>query len=295
MRAEFVLSEIRTGLRRNLTLTVAVITTTAVCLMTLGMGLLIGQEVNTVRGFFYGKLEVVVFLDKTVSPDQKTAIEAALAPEQTPEVKRWEFETKAQACKKFKDYFRDQPALLDNLDCNALPESYRLKLRNLKQFDVIQSKFEKQPGVDQVINQKQQLNGFLTIMQAIQFGAYVLAAIMLVSAALLISNTIRVAAFSRRRETAIMRLVGASNLYVQLPFLLEGIAAGLVGTMLGFGALAVFKVLIIDGRIRKVLSGNLFPFIGWDAMWSTLPVLLLVGVGLSAVASFLTLRKHLRV
>jgi cell division transport system permease protein len=295
LRAEFVVSEILTGLRRNLTLTIAVIITTAVSLAILGVGFLIGRQVSLTNGFFVGKLEVVIYFDKNVTAQQKDAIGAQLTPDKTPEVKEFEFETKEEACANFRKYFANQKGLLENLQCDTLPESYRLKLVKQNQFDIVASKFEKLPGVASVINQERLLDRFFKLMKAIQFGAYFLAGLMLVSAALLIVNTIRVAAFSRRRETGIMRLVGASNLYVQLPFLLEGVVAGVVGTLFAFGIVCLFKWVLIDGLIRKAISSGLTPFIGWDAVWGTLPYLLVIGVGLAGLASFLTLRRHLRV
>ena len=113
------------------------------------------------------------------------------------------------------------------------------------------------------------------------------------AAALLIWNTIRVAAFSRRRETGIMRLVGASNFYIQLPFLLEGAIAGLIGAIIASLGLIGVKHFFVDERLEP--SFKFTTFIGWEAVWVVVPILLLVGVGLSALASFLTLRQYLRV
>ena len=131
------------------------------------------------------------------------------------------------------------------------------------------------------------------LLTAMQRTALIVAVIELAAAALLISNTIRVAAFSRRRETGIMRLVGASNLYIQLPFLLEGALAGLVGGLLACGLLAVGKHFLIDGVLST--SIKFLPFVSWSDVYAKMPLVIFLGVALSSLASLLTLRRHLRV
>jgi cell division transport system permease protein len=130
-------------------------------------------------------------------------------------------------------------------------------------------------------------------MRYLQWAALIVALVQVVAAMLLIYNTIRVAAFSRRRETGIMRLVGASNLYIQLPFLLEGVLAGLVGAVLASGAMVALKAVVVDGFLKPHLE--LTRFVGWDAVLQIIPLLFLTAVFLSGFASFLTLRRHLRV
>ena len=147
--------------------------------------------------------------------------------------------------------------------------------------------------MEDVVDQRRLLDRFFRVLNRLQMAALVTAIIQIVAAVLLIGNTIRVAAFSRRRETGIMRLVGASNLYIQLPFLLEGALAGLVGALFAVGLLALFKHFLVDGVLKPAFRFT--AFVGWDAVWAIVPVLLLAGVVLSALASFVTLRRHLRV
>jgi len=147
--------------------------------------------------------------------------------------------------------------------------------------------------VDSVQDQKKLLDNFFRVLNRLKDIALVGAGVQLLAAVLLISNTIRVAAFSRRRETGIMRLVGASNLYIQLPFLLEGARAGLVGGVLACGLLAALKYVLVDRALRPTIKFT--NFIGWDAVYSTIPLLLVTGVVLSSLSSFITLRRHLRV
>ena len=142
-------------------------------------------------------------------------------------------------------------------------------------------------------DQRAILDRFFQVLNGFQVAALFIALVQIVAAALLISNTIRVAAFSRRRETGIMRLVGASNFYIQLPFLLEGAIAGLIGAILACASIIGIKKFFVEDRLEP--SFQFTAFIGWEAVWVVVPILLLAGVGLSALASFLTLRRYLRV
>ena len=302
MRAQFVLSEIGTGLRRNLTMTIAVVVTVAISLALFGAGLLIRSQVEVMKDYWYDRVEVSVFLcgersevptcgGTAVSAAQRTQLQTDL--EATPQVDRVFYESKEEAFARFQEQFKDSPDLVANVSADALPESFRVKLDDPTQFEVVASAFRDRPGVEDVQDQKQLLEKFFTVLTGFQTAAIVVALVQLLAAALLISNTIRVAAFSRRRETGIMRLVGASNLYIQLPFLLEGALAGLLGAGIAVGMVAAVKAVFIDRVLRPAFT--LTNFVGWDVVLAQAPILLLTGVGLSSLASFVTLRRHLRV
>ena len=302
MRAQFILSEIGVGLRRNLTMTVAVVVTVMISLTLVGTGLLVRAQVDTMKGFWYDKVEVSVYLctapsksptcaGKETTPDERTSLLNDL--QRTAEVKRVFYESHEQAYSRFKEQFKDSPDLIANVTPEALPESFRVKLKDPRKFEVVASAFRDRPGVESVQDQKKLLENFFNVLNVFQKVALLAAAIQLVASTMLISNTIRVAAFSRRRETGIMRLVGASNFYIQLPFLLEGAIAGLVGGVLASGLVAGLKYELIDHQLKpRIRFTN---FVGWDAVLSIIPLLLVAGVLLSSLASFVTLRRHLRV
>jgi cell division transport system permease protein len=302
VRAQFVLSEIGIGLRRNLTMTIAVVVTVAISLALFGAGLLIRSQVDVMKDYWYDRVEVSVFLcgeesqaptcsGQAVDDTQRAALLSEL--EAMPQVQRVFYESKEQAFARFQEQFKESPDLVANVTADALPESFRVKLQDPTQFDVVASAFRDRPGVEEVQDQKQLLEKFFRVLTGVQTAAIVIALVQLVAAALLISNTIRVAAFSRRRETGIMRLVGASNLYIQLPFLLEGALAGLLGASIAVGLVAAVKAVFIDRVLRPAFT--LTSFIGWDVVLRQAPILLLTGVLLSGLASFVTLRRHLRV
>ncbi|MBC7678379.1 MAG: ABC transporter permease [Pseudorhodobacter sp.] len=302
MRAQFILSEIGVGLRRNITLTIATVVTVAISLTLVGLGLLVRDQVTTMKGYWYDKVEVTVYLcgqtstsptcaGKEVTQDQRQQLATDL--QATPQVKRVFYESKAEAFTRFKEQFKDSPDLVANVSADALPESFRVKLADPRKFEVVASAFRDRPGVDTVQDQKKLLENFFNVLNVFQKVALIVAAFQLVASVLLVSNTIRVAAFSRRRETGIMRLVGASNLYIQLPFLLEGALAGLLGGALAGGLVALGKYELIDQQLRPRIKFT--NFVGWDSVLGIIPWLLVTGVVLSSTASFVTLRRHLRV
>jgi len=302
VRAQFVFSEIGIGLRRNLTMTIAVIVTVAISLALFGSGLLIRKQVETMKSFWYDKVEVSLYLcgegsaeptcsGSPISDPERQELLADL--EATPEVEQVFYESQAMAFEVFQEQFKDSPDLVENVTAEALPESFRVKLRDPTQFGAVAVAFQNRPGVAEVQDQKALLESFFNFLNKLQLLALIIAGVQVLAALLLISNTIRVAAFSRRRETGIMRLVGASNLYIQLPFLLEGVLAGLVGAGLAAGALVAVQAVLIEGQLRPNLPS--VAFIGWDDVLTTLPWLFLTGMVLAGLSSFVTLRRHLRV
>ena len=301
MRATFILSEIGIGLRRNLTMTLAMIITTGVSLAFLGAAVLFNQQVNVSKDFWYDKVEVSVFLCGDVSnapscaggaitQTQRDQIRSDL--EKMPQVQKIYYESKQEAYKRFKQQFKSS-AIVDNVTAEQMPESFRVKLVNPEQYPIIASAFIGRDGIEQVQDQKALLAKFFKVLKWVQWFAFGLALMMLVVAVILIVNTIRVAAFSRRRETGIMKLVGASSFSIQLPFLLEGAISGFLGALLASGVFVLLKAWLVD----HVLAPN-FPitrFITWGDVWLSSGVVFLIGVALAAIASFLTLLKYLRV
>ena len=304
MRASFIVNEISIGLRRNLIMTIAMIITTAVSLGFLGTAVLFNQQVSVMKDFWYDKVEVSVFLCGAdsgegvagscaageVTQDQRDSIRADL--DSMPQVQKVYYESKREAYSRFKEQFKNS-AIVDNVTPDQMPESFRVKLVNPEQFDIVASAFVGRAGVEQVQDQKALLEKFFKVLNWVQWFATGLALLMILVSVTLIVNTIRVAAFSRRRETGIMKLVGASNFSIQLPFLLEGAISGLLGALLATGAFVLIKSVLVD----SLLAPN-FPiarFIGWDAVWLSSGIAIAAGVVLAALASFFALFKYLRV
>lgn len=296
MRASFVAQEVSIGLRRNLTLTIAAIVTTAVSLALLGAGLLVRQQANLINHLYYGKLQVAIFLADDVSQDQRDSLLKELQSD--PLVKNVQYESKDEAYDKFKREQAANSSLLNTVTAADLPESYRVQLKDPKQFEVIRTKYADQPGVDVnngVQDYRRILDPIFKLLAGIKRVSYAVALIQVLASALLIYNTVRVSAFGRRRETGIMRLVGASSFSIQLPFLVEGAIAGLVGGLIACGVLVLGKVFVVDGIIAKSINASVLPPLAWSDFEGTMPLLLLLGVIVSGVASFFTLRRFVRV
>ncbi len=302
MRARLILSEVAIGLRRNLTMTVALVITFAVSLSLFGMALMVRSQVDTMKDYWYDKVQVSIFLC-TKSSDTPSCSAGAVTDAQRdqiqadleslkPLVEEIYFESSAEAYERFREQFRDSP-IAANASKDALPESFRVKLSDPTQYAVIASAFQGRPGVDNVVDQRQLLDRFFQVLGGLQAGALVIALAMIVVTALLIANTMRVAAFSRRRETGIMRLVGASGFYIQIPFLLEAAIGAAIGALIAGGVLIGFYKLVVDNVLRETFTFT--AFIGWDTVLAILPVLLITGVVLAAITALLTLRRYLRV
>ncbi|MDD2858740.1 MAG: permease-like cell division protein FtsX [Candidatus Nanopelagicales bacterium] len=302
MRAQFVAREVGHGLKRNLTMTLAVIITVAVSLGLFGGALLLRAQVSTMKDFWYDKVEVSIFLCSAgsdtpscsggaVTKAQRNQIQKDLES-MKPLVDTIYYESQAEAYQHFQEQFKNSP-IADNVRESALPESYRVKLSDPTKYEVVASAFAGRPGVEQVNDQRQILDKFFKLLGGLQAIALAIAVTMLVVTVLLIVNTMRVAAFSRRRETSIMRLVGASNFYIQLPFLLEAAFAAGAGALLAIGALVLTKAVLVDSIVAP--SFQFTSFVGWDAVVAIAPVLLITGILLAGLAAFFTLRKYLRV
>jgi cell division transport system permease protein len=192
----------------------------------------------------------------------------------------------------FKQEFKDAPELVKNTTPDVLPESFVVKLQDPKKFPVVDSALAGKPGVDSVQDQHVFLNKLFSMLNQLRIVAIFIAIVAIIAAVILIGVAVQVSAASRRRETGIMRLVGASNMYIQLPFLLEGVLAGLVGALVGFAGLATVKWAVIDHSFRSVFSavGSL---VEWNDVFSTLPWVVGVAVVISGLASFVTLQLYL--
>lgn len=303
MRAQFVLSEIGVGLRRNLTMTFAVIVSVALSLALLGGSLLARDQVSTMKGYWYDKVQVSIYLCNkndaesdpncakgAVTEDQKKKIMADLKELEI--VDKVYHESADEAFKHYKEQFKDSP-LVDSLTPDQMQESYRVKLTDPTKFNVINTAFSGRQGIQEVQDQKDLLENLFNLLNGMNVAALCVMTLMLVVALLLIINTVRVSAFSRRRETGIMRLVGASGFYIQLPFILEAAIAGLIGA--GFACLLLVggKYFLINNWLQEKIP--LINFIGWDAVMKVLPLILAIGMLMPAIAAFFALRKYLKV
>ncbi|AWK08935.1 cell division protein FtsX [Streptomyces spongiicola] len=305
MRAQFVLSEIGVGLRRNLTMTFAVIVSVALSLALFGGALLMREQVSAMKDFWYDKVNVSLYLCNkndaqtggqcskgAVTAEQREQIRSDL--EDMAIVEKVHHETADEAYKHYREQYSDT-AIATVITPDQMPESFRVKLKDPEKYKVVATAFAGRDGVQSVQDQRSILENLFNMMRGMNVAALFVMGLMLVIALMLIVNTVRVSAFSRRRETGIMRLVGASSFYIQMPFIMEAAFAGLLGGLVACVMLLVGRYFLIDGGLALSEKMPLVNFIGWDAVIAVLPLVLVIGLLMPSMAAFIALRKYLKV
>jgi cell division transport system permease protein len=299
MRTSFVFSEVVTGLRRNVTMTIAMILTTAISLFLLGVGLLIVRMVDKVQDNYQSKLEVSVLLTNDVSANDKDCAQQPCAGlrsalETTSGVETVVYENREKGYERFKQIFEAQPELVKLARPEAIPATFRVKLEDPERADVIVQAFKGKAGVKAVNDQGEFLGRLIDLFNGLRNGVLGFALIQALAALLLISNTIQVSAFTRRTEVGIMRLVGATRWYTQLPFLIEAVVAGLVGAIVGLGFLAAGAIGVTK-MSGDLFSSQILPPMGLLDVVIVSPILLGVAVLISALTGYVTLRLYVRI
>ncbi|ANJ26637.1 permease-like cell division protein FtsX [Agromyces aureus] len=303
MRFGLVLAEAGNGLRRNITMVVSVVLVTFISLTFVGTAALLQLQIGQMKNYWYDRAQVAVYLCTSVSTaagcvdgeataEQKDAVEAQLTSDTlSPFIDEYYFEDRQQAYENFQEQFAGTPAA-DYVTPEVLNETFWVNLVDPSQSDVLVEALAGLAGVEQVVDQRRYLDQIFDVLNAASYTAIAVAAIMLVAAALLIATTIRLSAFSRRRELGIMRLVGASNRFIQTPFILEGVFAGLIGSVLAGGAVVAIVHFFVQGYLSERLS---FTFVDLGDALLVVPLLIIVGVLLAALSAGIAIRRYLRV
>ncbi|MQA63616.1 MAG: FtsX-like permease family protein, partial [Actinophytocola sp.] len=264
MRASFVFSEVFTGLRRNVTMTIAMILTTAISLALLGFGLLAVKTVDLTKDRYLDELEVAIFLNDDVSKNDQSCKQQPCEGlkqqlESNPVVDSVLFRNQEDALVKFKEIFENEPELIEAATAEALPASLIVTLSDPQRSDVIVQEFSEKEGVFRVNDGGEVVDRLVEGLSYVRDVAFGSAVVLLGAALLLIANMIQISAFTRRAEVGIMRLVGATRWYTQLPFLLEAMFAGLIGAILAIGALLSMQLLTPDAFSAQLENIMRFP------------------------------------
>jgi cell division transport system permease protein len=284
-------------------MTLAVVVTMWVSLTLFGAGLMTAQQVDRFKDDWYDRVEISVFLcvpdsrggncqaGESVTEAQRTEIEAAL--KSNPEVAEVFYETKEQAYAQFRDYYANNDPILKATTVDKMQDSFRVKLKNPEEYQGVVSAVSGMPGVQLVQDLRKILDPMFTWLNLARWATVGLSALLLLAAALQIGNTIRMAAYSRRREIGIMRLVGASNWYIMLPFLLESLIAAIGGALLACLTLAAVEQFVIIGKAQAEIQT--IRWIEWPHVGVAMASLAVVAVVLSIIPTLIATRRFLRV
>ena len=289
-RFEYLFRETTSGLRRNALVAFAAISTTFIALLLFGLALLISRQVNLMIAATTGNVEVAVYLSDPVNPDTVGSLTDTLV--ELPVVENVSFEDKEEACARFRELFANQEALVNNVDCDALPASLRVKLDDPEQYAQVEAVLQGQPGIDRIVDQSAFLDRLFTLTRLFRVGVLMIAAVMLVSASILIANTVRMGLFARRKEIGIMKLVGATNWRIRLPFLVEGIFESLIGAGAAILFLFGLKVAFINPLYERV---EFVPWVTNADVIAVIPWLVVAGALVAVLAGLVGMRRFLDV
>jgi cell division transport system permease protein len=299
VRFDFVVREVFTGLRRNVTMTVAMVLTTAISLGLVGTGLLAVRTIDRTEQLYSDRVEVQVALTLDVSADDTDCTKPICSAlkdklEASPLVESVRYENQQQAYERYLELFAGQ-ALADLVRPQALPSTLRVRLADQQAgAQAVRDAVDGQVGVRNVIDQRDVVARLFDFLGGVRDMTFALAVIQAVAALLLISNTVQVSAFTRRTEVGVMRLVGATRWYTQLPFLIEAVVTGVVGALIAAGGLIVGKFLFIDRLLTRIVSNGVVPPIEVsDVIWVA-PLLVMIGAAIAAVTGYVTLRLYVR-
>lgn len=289
---DYVVRETAGNLRRNMLMTAAAVLTVFVSLFLVGAALLLRQGVSKATLQWRGGVELSVFMNADATPTQIDAVRRSL--EQMPEVRRFSFVDQPAAFEEFQRMFSGQPDLVDTIEATDLPPSFRVVPDKAEFVDAVGQRFEEgAAGVFEVAYAKEEIDSLLKVTRVLQIGIGAAAAVLLLSAALLILNTIQMAIFARRREVAVMKLVGATNWFIRVPFMLEGMLQGILGAAAAIGVVAVVRNLLA-GAVGSNLFGNQLLPRSSDVVGTGVFVLV-AGALIGTVGSAFAVRRFLEV
>lgn len=296
MRFGFLINEVFTGLRRNVTMTVAMILTTAISIGLFGGGLLVIRLADHSREIYLDRVETQVFLNNDVSANDPTcdadpckALRAKI--ESRKDVKSVRFLNKDDA---YNDAVRKFPQYKDVASKDSFPASFVVKLDNPEQHKEFDAAMQGAPGVLNVLNQKELIDRLFAVLDGLSNAAFAVAVVQAVGAILLIANMVQVAAYTRRTEIGIMRMVGATRWYTQLPFLLEAVLAATIGVFLAILGLIVVRALFLEDALDQFYKANLIARIDYADILYISPIMFFVGVVMAGVTGYVTLRLYVR-
>jgi cell division transport system permease protein len=296
VRFGFLLNEVLTGLRRNVTMTAAMILTTAISIGLFGGGLLVVRLADNSREIYLDRVETQVFLTDDISANDTTCASAPCKAlrdkiEARQDVKSVRFVNRQDA---YNDAIKKFPEFKDVAGKDSFPASFIVKLNNPEQHAEFDAAMQGQPGVRSILNEKDLIDRLFAVLNGLRDAAFAVALVQAVGAILLIANMVQVAAYTRRTEIGIMRLVGASRWYTQLPFLVEAMLAASIGVAIAVLGLMLVRALFLDNALSQFYQAHLIAKVDYADILYISPWLFLLGVSMAAVTGYFTLRLYIR-
>ena len=276
LNADYVVRETGTNLFRNVGLTVASVITVTVALVLVGVSFLIRAGLDQATRQWEGGIELIIFMDPKIQDAQRDAIKTRL--EDNPEVSRFEYVDKQEAYEDFKDLFHDQPEMINSIEPAVLPTSFKVAPVNkdIASITALRHQFENDAGVFQVVSADETIRRMQSLLGFLSGMCVAIAIAGAIAAVVLIFNTIRMAMFARRREIEVMKLVGASNWFIRIPFMLEGLIQGLLGSLAAVVSIYIFNGLLSD-RLQEKGVGLLSDFVVPTSRLAPLSLALVLG------------------
>lgn len=296
MRFGFLLNEVLTGLRRNVTMTAAMILTTAISIGLFGGGLLVVRLADNSREIYLDRVETQVFLTDDISANDATCASAPCKAlrdkvDARQDVKSVRFVNRQDA---YNDAIKKFPEFKDVAGKDSFPASFIVKLNNPEQHAEFDAAMQGQPGVRSILNEKDLIDRLFAVLDGLRDAAFAVALVQAVGAILLIANMVQVAAYTRRTEIGIMRLVGASRWYTQLPFLVEAMLAASIGVAIAVIGLILVRALFLDNALSQFYQAHLIAKVDYADILYISPWLFLLGVSMAALTAYATLRLYIR-
>ncbi|OFK92835.1 cell division protein FtsX [Corynebacterium sp. HMSC068H04] len=299
MNLGFVFREAFKGLGRNITMTIAMVITTAISVALVVAGVLVTQMTNDTKDIYLERVEVMVQLNEEISandPDCKDAACAGLKKklEADEDIESVSYRNREDSYQRFVELFKDtDPVMVEETSPDALPAAFHVRLKDptdTAPIDAIAS----DPAVSDIVDQQEEVRSAAGNLDAIRNATFILAAVMALAAIMLIANMVQIAAYQRQRETAIMRIVGASRWVTHAPFIMEAVLGAVGGVVLAGVGVIVGKNTVIDPALKDLYHNQLLAPVTSGDVWTALPIVGLVAILCAALTAQVTMRAYVR-
>lgn len=299
MKLGFIFREATKGLGRNLTMTIAMIITTAIAVGLVVAGIMVTNLTKDTKEIYLDRVEVMVQLNEDISAGDPDCTSPACADlkkqlDTDDSVESVEYRNRAESYERFKELFQDtDPVMVEQTSPDALPAAFHVRLKDPEDASAIDA-IRDSPAVEDVVDQQQEVRDAASNLDSIRNATFILAIVMSVAAIFLVANMVQIAAFHRTRETEIMRMVGASRWMTQAPFVMEAVLASLIGVLLGGAGIFLGKSQVVDPSLQGLYESQLLAPMKSGDLWIALPLVGLLALVVTAVTAHITLRSYVR-